>query len=95
MLSTAVYLGMGWLAIVALRPLLLNVRTAGHCVAGRGRVVLYAGCFVLRQRRAAPVSPRGVAFVRARGQHGAFLRSSMVCGSFDETLNCSLLTPRW
>jgi len=29
MLSTAVYLGMGWLAIVALRPLLLNVAPRG------------------------------------------------------------------
>jgi hemolysin III len=29
MLSTAVYLGMGWLAIVALRPLLLNVGPRG------------------------------------------------------------------
>src|SRR2546423_2073735 len=37
-LSTAVYLGMGWLAVIALRPLLLNV-------APRGMLWLLAGGF--------------------------------------------------
>ena len=64
--STGLYLVMGWLAVVAVKPLLASIATPGLVLLARGRPLLHAGRRVLCARSPRPLRPLRVAPVRDR-----------------------------
>ena len=64
-LSTWMYVGMGWLALIAVRPLIERGRPRSR-LADRGRRVLHGGRRVLRHRLARAIRARRLAPVRRR-----------------------------
>ena len=49
--STAMYIAMGWVIIIALKPLLLSVPTAGLALLGAGGLLYTSGCVFYLARK--------------------------------------------
>ena len=76
--SVVVYLGMGWLIVFAMRPLLHALTWHGLFWIGLGGAVLHRGNFLLRSRPPV-VLPCLLALICAGGKHLSLLRRAVLC----------------
>lgn len=86
--STFLYLAMGWVAVIAIRPLWLHMAPARiGLVAGRRHGLQRRGD-LLRARREVPLQPFHLAPVRARRHDLPFFRGAALCHLIPASTKC-------
>ena len=78
-LSTVLYIVMGWIAVIAIRPLWQRMPVSGMAVDNSWRTRVHRGHHFLRRRSAGQVWPFRVAFVCSAGNSLSLLRGAVVC----------------
>ena len=83
--QTLIYLAMGWLVVIAFKPLLAQGAQAGAAVAAAGRLVLHGGGDLLPMEKTS-LPPCRLAPVRFGGKHLPLFRDicSMFCLSKED-----------